>query len=124
MCVIHGITKHKTIGRNTNARLRCFKCACDAVQKRRKHLKIKAVEYLGGECKICSYSKCITALEFHHNNPLEKDFSISSDGSTRGWERIKPELDKCTLLCANCHREVHFNLLLENQLVTGSSPVF
>ena len=45
------------------------------------------------------------ALEFHHLNPLEKDFNISS--SSKPIEELKKEVDKCQLLCANCHREVH-----------------
>lgn len=38
-------------------------------------------------------------------NPLEKEFTIS--GGTRSFESLKLELDKCVLLCANCHRELH-----------------
>jgi len=45
-------------------------------------------------------------LEFHHINKDEKDFAIGS-GNTKSWSDIKKELDKCVLLCANCHREVH-----------------
>jgi hypothetical protein len=71
--------------------------------------KSQAVEYLGGSCQICGYSKCHEALEFHHKDPTKKDFGISK---YRGVdiERIKPELDKCVLLCANCHRETHAGL--------------
>ena len=66
-----------------------------------------AIEYKGGSCKRCGYNRCIEALEFHHNNSFGKDFSISAKGYTRGWAKVKEELDKCILLCANCHREVH-----------------
>lgn len=48
----------------------------------------------------------MSAMEFHHINPLEKDFSISSN-INMSYEKIKKELDKCILLCANCHREIH-----------------
>ena len=41
-----------------------------------------------------------------HINPKDKNFSIGSGGYTRSWKRVKEELDKCVLLCANCHREV------------------
>jgi len=66
-----------------------------------------AIEYKGGKCQKCGYSVCSDALEFHHANSSGKDFSISEKGYTRSWNRVKEELDKCMLLCANCHREVH-----------------
>jgi len=66
-----------------------------------------AIEYKGGECSICNYNRCIDALEFHHNSSSGKDFSISDKGYTRSWNRVKEELDKCVILCANCHREIH-----------------
>lgn len=78
-----------------------------AVAKRRKEIRRKAVEYLGGKCSKCGYNKCIEALEFHHKNPTEKDFSISRKGHCRSWARVKNEIEKCDLLCANCHREIH-----------------
>ena len=78
-----------------------------AVHKRRKKIRQMAVEYKGGQYVVCGYSRCIEALEFHHNNSSGKDFSISEKGYTRSWTKVKEELDKCMLLCANCHREVH-----------------
>lgn len=83
-----------------------------AVKKRRKMIRLKAVEYLGGCCELCGYSKCLDALEFHHRDPSEKDFSISSRGHSRSWERVKKELNKCSLVCANCHREIHARMQL------------
>lgn len=77
-----------------------------AVTRRRHKLKALAVEYKGGKCIICGYDRCVRALEFHHVNPAEKEFGLSSRGLTRSWIAIKHELDKTILLCANCHREV------------------
>ena len=79
----------------------------NSVKNFRKKLKEKAVEYKGGKCIKCGYNNYIGALEFHHRDPKEKDFSIGQ--YTYSWERVKAELDKCDLLCANCHREVHKN---------------
>jgi transcription elongation factor Elf1 len=79
----------------------------EAVSKRRKKIREMAIEYKGGKCFFCGYNKCPQALEFHHNESNEKDFGISAKGYTRSWDRVKKELDKCTLVCANCHREVH-----------------
>jgi hypothetical protein len=79
------------------------------VQKRRWQCKIKAVEYKGEKCEYCGYDKCIDAFDFHHLEPNEKDFGIGS-GNTYAWDTIKAELDKCVMLCANCHREEHYKL--------------
>ena len=78
-----------------------------AVNKRRRKIRQTAIEYKGGRCQTCGYNRCIDALEFHHSNSSGKDFSISAKGYTRSWAKVKEELDKCILLCANCHREVH-----------------
>ena len=91
----------------------CKTCSSEAVQKRRRKLKELAVEYKGGKCEICGYNKYIGALEFHHNEPEHKDFGISKTGSTRSFEKIKLEIDKCRLLCSNCHREEHHRLRIE-----------
>ena len=66
-----------------------------------------ALEYLGGRCCICGYDWCETALDFHHRDEKEKSFGISAKGYTRSWHAIQTELEKCILLCANCHRELH-----------------
>lgn len=79
------------------------------VSKHRKRVKVLAVEYLGGKCSLCGYGKCISALEFHHRDPRQKDFGIS--GTNKSFESIKAELDKCILVCANCHREIHQDIL-------------
>jgi hypothetical protein len=72
--------------------------------QRRLALKEQAIAFLGGRCRICGYDKCPAALDFHHPNRTAKDFVISSKAS---WWTIEPELRKCELLCATCHREVH-----------------
>ncbi len=78
-----------------------------AVAKRRKKIKAMAVDYKGGKCAICGYAKCVDALDFHHVNPKTKKFGLGLGGLTRSWERVRKEADKCILICANCHREVH-----------------
>ena len=55
---------------------------------------------------MCGYDKYHGALELHHLNQKDKRFGISDKGYTRSWEKVRTELDKCILLCANCHREV------------------
>lgn len=78
-----------------------------AVTKRRIKLRQMACEYKGGKCNICGYKKCKRALVFHHIDPKTKSFGISARGFTRSWEKIKKELDKCIILCSNCHMEIH-----------------
>jgi 5-methylcytosine-specific restriction endonuclease McrA len=84
----------------------------NAVRKRRKVIRQKAILYKGGRCERCGYDRCGEALEFHHLESAHKDFGISSKGYTRSWNRTREELDKCVLLCANCHREIHAELQL------------
>ncbi len=79
------------------------------VKSYRQKLKEKSIEYKGGSCERCGYDRCNSALEFHHLDPKEKDFGIGSY-NVLSWEKIKKELDKCMMVCANCHREIHENL--------------
>lgn len=81
-----------------------------AVDKRRKKIKSWAIEYKGGKCSLCGYKRYQGALEFHHLDSFKKDFGLSMAGLTRSWERTKKELDKCLLVCSNCHKEVHAGL--------------
>lgn len=74
----------------------------------KKDLKWKAVRYLGGCCVLCGYNRCYNALHFHHLNPHEKDFNISSKSN---WYDIHIEIDKCALVCANCHAETHAGII-------------
>lgn len=94
------------------------KILSDVERKKRNYLKVKsfrqkikekAVEYKGGKCEKCGYDNCIWALEFHHKISKEKDFNISNS-KMLNWEKIKLELDKCAMVCSNCHREIHHNI--------------
>ena len=82
------------------------------------------VNYKGSRCKICGYNKCSEALEFHHLSSSGKDFGISDRGYTRSWAKIKEELDKCILVCANCHREIHSGVQLPREIVVEKSGEF
>lgn len=59
-------------------------------------------------CEICGYNKSTIALDFHHNNPLIKELEISK-AIQRGWgiPRLKKEIEKCKVVCKNCHAEIH-----------------
>ena len=72
----------------------------------RQRIKRKAIAAKGGCCQICGYAKAIRSLHFHHLDPKQKDFGIGY-GSAFSSEKTQKELDKCVLLCSNCHGEVH-----------------
>lgn len=82
-----------------------------AVAKRRRKVKEMAIGYKGGKCQVCSYNKYQGALDLHHLDPNTKEFGIGDKGYTRSWEKVKKELDKCILVCANCHREIEAGLV-------------
>ena len=73
---------------------------------RRKRLKEEVVNILGGKCKICSYNKCLAALEFHHTKGNKED-NIQGYIHKESRQKLLKEVNKCILLCANCHREAH-----------------
>jgi len=77
----------------------------DASLRSRRVLKEKLVEYKGGKCEICGYDRCIKAMDFHHRNPNDKKFELTY--MNRKWETLREEVDKCVLVCSNCHREIH-----------------
>lgn len=86
----------------------CKPCTRKLTVTRGRDLKIQAVKLKGGKCENCGYNHYIGALEFHHLDPSEKEISFSK--SRRSFENLKAELEKCVLLCSNCHREEHAKL--------------
>lgn len=93
-------------------------CKSCRVVQRRQELKRLAVAHLGGRCQLCGYDRCIAALQFHHLAPGHKDFQVAE--YSRSWDRVRAEAEKCALLCANCHAEVHAGLVT---LVQGQGPL-
>ena len=72
--------------------------------------KLDCIKYKGGKCSICGYNKYYGALEFHHLDPNMKENGKQAITNIKK-EFLYEELDKCVLLCSNCHREVHANLI-------------
>jgi 5-methylcytosine-specific restriction endonuclease McrA len=85
--------------------------ATENVCLRNKEKKEELVKYKGGKCYFCGYSKHLGALEFHHINPGEKEFAVNLSNLGKSWERCFAEANKCVLICANCHRELHAGLI-------------
>lgn len=102
-CSICGRT-YEWIRSKGHTKTKCNSCMANL---RRKKLKSKIVKFLGGKCIDCGFSKCIRALDVHHL--YAKDFNISGN-HTRRWSVLEKELEKCVLLCSNCHRIRHCEL--------------
>jgi 5-methylcytosine-specific restriction endonuclease McrA len=84
---------------------RCKICEKDRLARLRLRAKKTFLEYKGGaKCVQCGYDKYIGALDFHHVNPAKKKFAFKTVMVLTA--AVKAELDKCVVLCANCHREV------------------
>lgn len=80
----------------------------EAVKQWRRNTKERMITAMGGCCAICQYSKSSSALEFHHLDPLGKEFGMGGiRADPKSWATIVEELRKCVMLCSNCHREVH-----------------
>lgn len=84
-----------------------------AVAKRRLKVKLESIKYKGGSCVICGYNRFRGALDFHHVKGRKK-FSVGNIGYSRSWKKLKAELDKCVLVCANCHREIEGGVIKMN----------
>lgn len=94
----------------------CFSCSPQEASRAsqitliRRSVKHQLVLYKGGKCEICGYDKCERALEFHHLDPTQKEFTISGSLnhlSDFNMEKYYSEVDKCILVCSNCHAEIH-----------------
>lgn len=84
-------------------------CGTCKTAQARERMKEKAIEYLGGRCRLCGYARCHAALNFHpvdlpaghqhHEEPNAQFFG-------RSWDRIRDELAQFALLCSNCRAEI------------------
>jgi hypothetical protein len=83
------------------------------VTKCRQNKKLQALDYRGGmRCIRCGFNEPIPdCYAFHHRNPNEKDPSWGRMKSNNwSFDKIKSELDKCDILCHNCHSIVHYEM--------------
>ena len=76
------------------------------IKIRRFRMKSEAVRLKGGKCSDCGWSGNIAAFQFHHKDPSKKEFTISTSPRV-SWEKYWNEIEKCDLLCANCHAIRH-----------------
>ena len=79
-------------------------------QKIARERKVSFIRRLGGKCDYCGLEYNGTngaVFEFHHDDPSSKEFGIGSELTNKSLEELKAEVDKCQLLCANCHQIEH-----------------
>ena len=80
------------------------------VARRRKEIRDWFVDYRSNlQCSMCKENHPAT-LDFHHKDSGTKDLTVTHM-TYYGYSRdaIKKEIEKCIILCANCHRKLHFN---------------
>ena len=87
-----------------------------AVSDFRRNRKVNLILACGEKCCICGYNKAISALEFHHIDPLIKEYAIAAKGTCHNIQKDISEIRKCVLVCANCHREIHEGLYTSEEL--------
>lgn len=104
MCVRCGVQLEKT-NDNKCPSAYCKKCNFNQKKKHREK-KQQIVDYKGGKCVKCNYDKNICALDLHHRDPKIKDENWTKI-RYYSVEKLKDELDKCDLVCKNCHAIIH-----------------
>lgn len=79
-------------------------------QKRRGlNRKRQFVILKGGKCSICGYNRNLAGLTFHHEDPAQKELGLNIRKlSNNSISKLKKEIDKCILVCHNCHMELHY----------------
>ena len=101
-------SEFSTRSRNENTlSAMCRICSKENSLFRYTSFKQSCVEIKGGECSVCGYDQCNAALDFHHTDPETKSFALGAYRGTAINSEVLAELEKCVLLCSNCHREVH-----------------
>ena len=90
----------------------CKPCSSDFVVKKNNQHKKALVKYMGGKCADCGIVGHHSIYDFHHVAPEHKDFTIQSNRHY-SFTQLMGELDKCVMLCANCHTKRHLDMKLE-----------
>jgi len=118
-CHRHGLTEHYL---DSSGHYRCKRCRTDAVIRRRRKVKQMLVIESGSRCRICGYDRYSGALEFHHLDPATKSFGLSVRGLTPSIATLRTEVQKCILLCSNCHAEVEGGISSISAVVHVGDP--
>lgn len=101
----------------------CYTCHSEKCKEyaKAKQIWLNEIQLTRG-CLHCSYNTCAYAMDFHHINPEVKSFNLGR-GRYVSWDRLRKEVEKCVVLCARCHRELHAGLWsLSSLLKSTPSP--
>jgi hypothetical protein len=120
-CNKHGDSEHVLAGIKFK-KWKCCACTVDYSAVYRKKRKKMAVDYKGGKCEICGYCRSIAVLNFHHTDPLLKEYNLSGTGLCKKWKTVAKELDKCQMLCFNCHHELHEKIDADHKISIQRKP--
>lgn len=98
-------------GNENRTSSQCKKCFNRYCMDRWTQRKKDAIEYKGSSCMDCGlvYNNNHYIFDFHHLDPSLKEKDWNQLRLT-SWDKIKIELDKCDLLCGNCHRTRHWKI--------------
>lgn len=107
-CNHHGLTSYVLFTRSQKTGkskgYRCVRCNAENKERHRNRIRDALLSEAGGHCVLCGYDRCRSALQFHHRDPMTKEFELSKISTN--LERARKEAAKCVLLCGNCHAEV------------------
>ena len=103
---------HRNKGRPHGREYICKKCRAIWSKERIDKLLAPVISAkLLGFCNKCGESH-IATLVFHHRDPAEKKFNMSFGKGgiffKNSEEEILAEMEKCIMLCENCHRILHY----------------
>jgi hypothetical protein len=99
----------------------CKECLYAKQKLRWIHRKKKAIDLLGGKCSICGYRKNFSVMHFHHIDPTQKEYDWKKIRQL-AWGKLIKELQKCVLLCSNCHGEIHNPTCLVDSSFDQATP--
>lgn len=91
----------------------CKECSNRYASDRVRKIKESMIKYKGGSCEKCGLSikeSNYFVFDFHHLDSKEKDPNFRRIKFQK-WEKITKELDKCILVCSNCHRTIHYMMI-------------
>lgn len=114
-------SEFKPKDKNANQRTCCYKCMPEGVQLQRSGFLDLLRKKYGGKCQRCGYSAYLGALDFHHIEQEDKDFTIGNR-DFRLAECVN-EAKKCVLICTNCHREIHAGLWNIEEILSREEEV-
>ena len=105
--IVKPVSSFYTKGKTGFLHSYCKDCFHKVQMERWINRKHQAINERGGKCSICGYKKNYASLVFHHTDPSKKDYSWNKL-RLFSWSKINKELDKCIILCSNCHNETHY----------------